>query len=279
MAVRSALINVMTSAALKAARGLIRDFGEVEQLQVSVKGPGDFVTQADLKAEKTLRAELSKARPGFGFLMEESGATAGSDGRHRWIVDPLDGTTNFLHGIPMFCISIALERDGEIVAGVIYEPVRDEMFWGEKGAGAFVNDRRLRVSGRRQLTESVIATGIPTIRGGGIDHGMYLRTLTAVMATTVGVRRCGAAALDLAYVAAGRFDGFWEFGLKPWDMAAGTLLIREAGGYISNLTESRDFMASGNLLAANDHLHLPLAALLKEAMRAGTTSAGPAPTP
>ncbi|HUN48493.1 MAG TPA: inositol monophosphatase family protein, partial [Stellaceae bacterium] len=180
MAVRSALINVMTSAALKAARGLIRDFGEVEQLQVSIKGPGDFVTQADLKAEKTLRAELSKARPGFGFLMEESGATAGSDGRHRWIVDPLDGTTNFLHGIPMFCISIGLERDGEIVAGVIYEPVRDEMFWGEKGAGAFVNDRRLRVSGRRQLSEAVIATGIPTIRGHNIDHGMYLRTLAAV---------------------------------------------------------------------------------------------------
>ena len=273
MAVRSPLINVMTSAALKAARGLLRDFGEVEQLQVSVKGPGDFVTQADLKAEKTLRAELSKARPGYGFLMEESGASAGSDGRHRWIVDPLDGTTNFLHGIPQFCISIALERDGEIVAGVIYEPVRDEMFWGEKGAGAFVNDRRLRVSARRKLGESVIATGIPTIRG-GVDHAMYLRTLTAVMAVSAGVRRAGAAALDLAYVAAGRHDGFWEFGLQPWDMAAGILLIREAGGYVSNLTDVRDFMASGHVLAANDHLHLPLGALLKDAMRAAPESAG-----
>jgi myo-inositol-1(or 4)-monophosphatase len=271
MAVRSPLINVMTAAALKAARGLLRDFGEVEQLQVSVKGPGDFVTQADLKAERTLRAELSKARPGYGFLMEESGASAGSDGRHRWIVDPLDGTTNFLHGIPQFCISIALERDGEIVAGVIYEPVRDEMFWGEKGAGAFVNDRRLRVSARRKLGESVIATGIPTIRGGA-EHGMYLRTLTAVMAVSAGVRRAGAAALDLAYVAAGRYDGFWEFGLQPWDMAAGILLIREAGGYVSNLTEERDFMASGNLLTANDHLHLPLGALLKDAMRAAPES-------
>ncbi len=267
MAVRSALINVMTAAALKAARGMIRDFGEVEQLQVSVKGPGDFVTQADLKAEKVLRAELARARPGYGFLMEESGATPGSDNRHRWIVDPLDGTTNFLHGIPQFCISIGLERDGEIVAGVVYEPIRDEMFWGEKGQGAYVNDRRLRVSARRQLSESVIATGIPTIRG-KIDRELYMRTLGAVMGATVGVRRFGAAALDLAYVAAGRVDGFWEFGLQPWDMAAGILLIREAGGYITGLTDGKhDPMASGDVIAANDHLHLPLAALIKEAMK------------
>src|SRR5579883_2303048 len=249
MAVRSALINVMTAAALKAARGMIRDFGEVEQLQVSVKGPGDFVTQADLKAEKVLRAELARARPGYGFLMEES------------------GTTHFLHGIPQFCISIGLERDGEIVAGVVYEPIRDEMFWGEKGQGAYVNDRRLRVSARRQLSESVIATGIPTIRG-KIDRELYMRTLGAVMGATVGVRRFGAAALDLAYVAAGRVDGFWEFGLQPWDMAAGILLIREAGGYITGLTDGKhDPMASGDVIAANDHLHLPLAALIKEAMK------------
>jgi len=266
MAVRSALINVMTGAALKAARGLIRDFGEVEQLQVSVKGPGDFVTQADIKAEKTIRAELSRARPGYGFLMEESGETPGSDGRHRWIVDPLDGTTNFMHGIPQFCISIGLEREGELVAGVIYEPVRDEMFWAEKGAGAYVNDRRLRVSARRQMTEAVIATGIPTIRG-TVDRDLYMRTLSAVMATTVGVRRAGAAALDLAYVAAGRYDAFWEFGLSPWDMAAGIVLIREAGGYVSDIAGGHDMMSSGNLLAANAHLHLPLAALLKDALR------------
>ena len=266
MAVRSALINVMAGAALKAARGLIRDFGEVEQLQVSVKGPGDFVTQADIKAEKVLRQELARARPGYGFLMEESGETPGADGRHRWIVDPLDGTTNFMHGIPQFCISIGLEREGELVAGVIYEPLRDEMFWAEKGAGAYVNDRRLRVSARRQLGEAVIATGIPTIRG-GVDRELYMRTLSAVMAATVGVRRAGAAALDLAYVAAGRYDAFWEFGLSSWDMAAGIVLIREAGGYVSDIAGGHDMMTSGNLLAANAHLHLPLAALLKEAMR------------
>jgi len=267
MAIRSALINVMTAAALKAARGLLRDFGEVEQLQVSVKGPGDFVTQADLKAERVLRTELARARPGYGFLMEESGATPGSDGRHRWIVDPLDGTTNFLHGIPQFCISIGLERDSELVAGVIYEPIRDEMFWGEKGQGAYVNDRRIRVSARRQLSECVIATGIPTIRG-NTNRVLYLRTLAAVMGATVGVRRFGAAALDLAYVAAGRVDGFWEFGLQPWDMAAGIVLIREAGGYISGLRDGKhDLLTTGDVVAANDHLHLPLAALLKDAMK------------
>jgi len=266
MAIRSPLINVMTAAALKAARGLIRDFGEVEQLQVSVKGPGDFVTQADLKAEKVLKTELARARPGYGFLMEESGASVGTDGRHRWIVDPLDGTSNFLHGIPQFCISIGLERDGELVAGVIYEPVRDEMFWGEKGQGAYVNDRRIRVSARRQLSDAVIATGIPTLRH-PTDHPRYLRTLGAVMGATVGVRRMGAAALDLAYVAAGRVDAYWEFGLQPWDMAAGILLVREAGGYVSDLSGKHEMMTTGEMLAANDHLHLPLAALLREAIR------------
>src|ERR1700726_3476795 len=171
MAVRSATINVMGGAALKAARGLIRDFGEVEQLQVSIKGPGDFVSAADLKAERTLKTELSRVRPGYGMLFEEGGATEGSDKRHRWIVDPLDGTHNFLHGIPHFCISIGLERDGEIVAGVVYEPTRDEMFWAEKGAGAYLNDRRLRVSARRQLAESLVGTGIPFGERG--DHPAY----------------------------------------------------------------------------------------------------------
>jgi myo-inositol-1(or 4)-monophosphatase len=260
MAVRSATINVMANAALKAARGLIRDFGEVEQLQVSVKGPGEFVTAADLKAEKVLRAELAKARPGYGFLMEESGAEAGSDRHHRWIVDPLDGTTNFLHGIPHFAISIALERDGEIIAGVIYEPVRDEMFFGEKGGGAFLNDRRLRVSARRQLGEALIGTGIPFVGRG--HHGAYLATLGAVMAATSGVRRLGVASLDLAYVAAGRLDGFWEFGLSPWDIAAGIVLVREAGGYVTDMAGAGSMLASGDVLAANDHLHQPLARLL-----------------
>jgi len=267
MAVRSPVVNVMANAALKAARALLRDFGEVEQLQVSVKGPGEFVSTADLKAERTIRTELSRARPGYGLLFEEGGATAGSDPRHRWIVDPLDGTTNFLHGIPHFAISIALERDAEIVAGVVYEPTRDEMYWAEKGVGAYLNDRRLRVSARRQLGETLIGTGIPFRERG--DHPAYVRTLAAVMAATSGVRRMGAAALDLAYVAAGRLDGFWEFGLSPWDIAAGLLLVREAGGYVSDIAGGHQMMASGDVLAANDHLHLPLAALLKEAMRGG----------
>ena len=267
MAIRSPILNVMGNAALKAARGLLRDFGEVEQLQVSVKGPGDFVSTADLKADRTIKSELKKARPGYAMLFEESGAEPGSDSRHRWIVDPLDGTTNFLHGIPHFAISIALERDNEIVAGVIYEPVRDEMYWAEKGAGAYVNDRRLRVSARRQLGESVIGTGMPL--AARRDLTTYMATLTAVIKATAGIRRMGSATLDLAYVAAGRFDGFWEFGLSPWDMAAGILLVREAGGYVSDMTGGHDMMSSGDLLAANDHLHLPLAALVKEAVRTG----------
>src|SRR5437016_1000569 len=260
----------MANAALKAARGLIRDFGEVEQLQVSVKGPGEFVSTADLKAERTLRTELARARPGYALLFEESGETPGTDPRHRWIVDPLDGTTNFLHGIPHFAISIALERDGEIVAGVIYEPIRDEMYWGEKGAGAYVNDRRLRVSARRQLGEAVVGSGMPF--GNRTDLQAYMATLVAVMGATAGVRRMGSAALDLAYVAAGRYEGFWEFALEPWDIAAGILLVREAGGYVSDMAGGRAMMSSGDVLAANDHLHLPLAALIKEAMRAGRTA-------
>ena len=265
MAVRSATINVMAATALKAARGLIRDFGEVEQLQVSLKGPSDFVSSADLKAEKLIRTELQKARPGFGFLMEEGGETVGTDGKHRWLVDPLDGTLNFLHGIPHFCISIALEREGEIVAGVIYEPTRDEMFWAEKGVGAYLNDRRLRVSARRNLGDAVIGTGIPFRERG--NHPRYLATLAAVMGQVAGVRRPGAAALDLAYVAAGRYDGYWEFGLSPWDIAAGILLVREAGGYVSDLSGGHEMLATGDVLAANDHLHPPLGALIKDALR------------
>ena len=265
MAVRSPIINVMGNAALKAARGLIHDFGEVEQLQVSIKGVGEFVSTADLRAERTLKAELKRARPNFAMLFEESGAEAGSDPRHRWIVDPLDGTTNFLHGIPHFAISMALERDGEVVAGVIYEPIRDEMYWAEKGAGAYVNDRRLRVSARRQLAEALIGTGMPF--GARADYRTYDATLAAVMAATSGIRRMGSAALDLAYVAAGRYDGFWEFGLQPWDIAAGILLVREAGGYVSDMAGGREMLVSGDVLAANTHLHLPLAALIKEAVR------------
>ena len=270
MAVRSALINVMAGAALKAARGLIRDFGEVEQLQVSIKGPGEFVSSADLKAERTLKTELAKGRPGYGFLMEESGSAEGSDKQHRWIVDPLDGTTNFLHGIPHWAISIALARDDEIIAGLVYEPLRDEVFWAEKGTGAFFNDRRLRVSARRTLADAVIGTGIPFRERG--EHETYLRTLGAIMAATSGVRPFGSAALDLAYVAAGRLDGFWEFGLQPWDIAAGILLVREAGGYVSDIAGGHAMLTSGDVLAANDHLHLPLARLLKQAQQPAVTT-------
>jgi len=260
MAVRSPAINVMMKAADRAARGLRRDFGEVEQLQVSPKGPGDFVSTADLKAERILREELGKARPGYGFLMEESGATAGKDTSHRWIVDPLDGTTNFLHGIPHFAISMALERDGEIIAGLILDPIKDERFWAEKGLGAYLNDRRIRVSGRSRLAEALIATGIPFASHG--DHAGFAAELTAVMPTVAGVRRLGAAALDLAYVAAGRYEGFWERGLSPWDVAAGTIIVREAGGFVSDLDGGDDPVASGNLLAANDRLHGEIARLV-----------------
>jgi myo-inositol-1(or 4)-monophosphatase len=261
MPTRSPTINVMARAAERAARSLKRDFGEVEQLQTSRKGPRDFVSAADLKAERTLHEELHKARPGYSFLMEEGGAKPGSDPHHRWLIDPLDGTTNFLHGIPHFAVSIALEREGELVAGVIYDPIKDELFWGERGAGAYLNDRRLRVSGRRDLGQAVIATGVPNL--GRPDHPAYLAMFSAVMAQTAGIRRFGAAALDLAYVAAGRYDGYFELGLSPWDIAAGILLVREAGGYVSEIAGGHHMLQSGSVLAGNDHLHLPLGSLLR----------------
>ena len=268
MAVRSAVINVMAAAARKAGRGLIRDFGEVENLQVSQKGPSDFVSTADLKSEKTLRLELEKARPGYGFLMEESAPVAG-DGKHRWIVDPLDGTLNFLHGIPQFCIWVALERDGEIIAGVIYDPLRDEEYWAEKGGGAFDSDRRLRVSGRRNMpAEAVVATGIPF--GAKKDNPVYPKMLNAVAAETAGIRRFGSAALDLAYVAAGKFDELLGIRAQPVGHCRhGILLVREAGGYVhTDFDGAHDVLKTGNVFAANDHLHLPLGRLLRQANEA-----------
>ncbi|MBT6117744.1 MAG: inositol monophosphatase [Rhodospirillaceae bacterium] len=262
MAVRSPTINVMTEAALKASRALVRDFGEVEQLQVSRKGPADFVTAADLKAEKTLRRELSKARPDYGFLLEEGGEVEG-DGRHRWIVDPLDGTLNFLHGLPHFAISIGLERDGDIVAGVIHDPIRHETFWAERGAGAYLNDHRLRVSERKRLDESIIATGIPFM--GREGHAPYLAQIGALMPLVAGIRRYGSAALDLAYVAAGRYEGFWEAGLSIWDIAAGILIVRESGGFVSELDGRSGMLRSGDVLAANGRLHGELQKILRNA--------------
>ena len=247
---RSAIINVMVQAAMKAGRSLARDFGEVQNLQVSLKGPGDFVSQADRKAEEIIHADLSKSRPDYTFLMEERGEVPGSDSQHRFIVDPLDGTTNFLHGIPLFAVSIGLERQGQLIAGVIYNPAMDELYTAERGGGAFLNDRRLRVGARRKLSDCVIGTGIPHL--GGKNHGNYLIELRHVMAETAGVRRMGAAALDLAYVAAGRLDGFWETGLKPWDTAAGILMIREAGGFVTDTAGGSDMLDTGSIVAGNE---------------------------
>ena len=264
---RTPLVNVMTSAAQKAARGLVRDFGEVEHLQVSKKGPSDFASTADKKAESVLFEELQKARPKYGFVMEERGEVEGSDTSNRWIVDPLDGTTNFLHGIPQFAISIALERDGQIFAGVVYNPVTDEMFAAEKGQGAFLNGRRLRVSARRDASQSLFSTGIPFLGRG--NHAEFLKQLQSVMAVSAGVRRFGAASLDLAWVAAGRYEGFWEQNLQSWDMAAGMLLVTEAGGFVSDLAGGRDIMERGDIVAGNDAMH---AMLLKTLSGSGPTT-------
>ena len=260
----SALMNVMLAAARKAARSLTRDFGEVEQLQVSLKGPVNFVSAADHRAEEILFNELTHARPGYGFLMEERGHVEGADRTHRWIVDPLDGTTNFLHGIPIFAISIALEREGELVAGLIFNPATQEIFTAERGKGAFLNDRRrLRVAARTELSASVIGTGIP--HSGRPGHDVYLKELRAVMAASAGVRRLGAAALDLAWTAAGRLDGFWERGLRPWDLAAGIVILREAGGYVSD-AEGRDgILEKGSVVAGNEAIHRLLLKLLRTA--------------
>ena len=263
MAARSPLVNVMVNAAYKAAKGLVRDFGEVEQLQVSRKGPADFVSAADLRSEQILKRELGKARPDYGLLFEEGGGSAGKDASNRWVVDPLDGTLNFLHGIPHFAISIGAERDGEPYAGVIYNPVTDELYWAEKGKGAHLNDRRLRVSARRKIEEALVGTGAPFLGHG--DHPIFLARAKAVMAATAGLRRMGAAALDLAYVAAGRLDGFWEEPLNPWDICAGIVLVREAGGYVSEIAGGNAMMSSGSVLAANDQLHRPLGDLLRGA--------------
>jgi myo-inositol-1(or 4)-monophosphatase len=262
MALRSANVTVMVQAAQKAARHLVRDFGEVENLQVSLKGPGDFVSAADRRAEQILRQELSKARPGFGMLLEESGAVAGREEGYRWIVDPLDGTTNFLHGLPHFAISIALERHGELVAGVIYDPIKDEMFAAEKGAGAYLNHRRLRVSKRADLANCLIGTGIPVLDWPGRGKGFALQ-LERVSDHVAGIRRLGTASLDLAYIAAGRLDGFWEHDLKPWDFAAGIVLIREAGGLVSRLEGDDDLLAPGTLVASNAAVHAKLVELVQ----------------
>jgi myo-inositol-1(or 4)-monophosphatase len=259
----SALLNVMTAAARKAGRSLKRDFGEVEHLQVSLKGPANFVTAADRRIEEVLHAELTKARPGYGFLGEEGGRQEGSDKSHCWIVDPLDGTTNFLHGIPQFAISIGLERDGVIVAGVIYNPANEEVFTAERGKGAFLNDKRMRVAGRRRMDEAVIACGLPHLGRG--DLGLFRREFAAVQQQVAGLRRFGAASLDLAWVAAGRFDALWERDLSPWDMAAGILMVREAGGFVTDCDDEDAMFAKKQIVAGNEFIHKEMIRTLKEA--------------
>lgn len=256
MATPSALLNVMIDAARKAARGLARDFGEVTELQVSKKGAADFVTNADIKAEQTLFEILTKARPGYGFLGEERGMIEGTDKTHTWIVDPLDGTTNFMHAIPHFAVNIALQREGEgVVAGVTYNPITNDLFWVEKGKGAFLGaEKRLRVAARRNLDESVLATGVPF--AGKPGHGQFLKELHQVSQKVAGVRRFGAAALDLAWVAAGRFDAYWERNLNPWDVAAGVLMVQESGGKVTTIDEDdHDVVRGKSILASNQDLY------------------------
>ena len=259
----SANLNVMMKTARKVGRALLKDFGEVEQLQVSTKGPGDFVTRADRAAEQMIREDLLHARPSYGFLGEEGREIEGEDPTRRWIVDPLDGTTNFLHGLPHWAVSIALEHKGQIVAGVIYDPVKDEMFYAEKGGGAWLNESRLRVSGRHKLIESFFATGLPF--AGRADLPETLQDLARLLPACAGVRRFGAAALDLAYVAAGRYDGFWERGLKSWDMAAGLVIVREAGGIVEPLQAEADIIGSGQVICANEAIIETFAKVIRKA--------------
>lgn len=258
----SANLNVMMKIARKAGRGLLKDFGEVENLQVSTKGPGDFVSRADKAAEALIKEELMAARPTYGFLGEESREIEGEDPTRRWIVDPLDGTTNFLHGLPHWAVSIALEHKGQIVAGVVYDPAKDEMFYAEKGGGAWVNEQRMRVSGRSRLSDALFATGLPWSGRGDLPD--TLKDLARLLPACAGVRRFGAAALDLCYVAAGRYDGFWERRLHIWDIAAGIIILREAGGLVEPLNKDGDIMDDGALICANNDIFDSLAKVIRQ---------------
>ena len=259
--VGSANLNIMIKAARKAGRALAKDFREVENLQVSVKGAGDFVTKADIGAEKILKDELMGARPTYGWMAEEGGEEEGQDPTRRWIVDPLDGTTNFLHGLPHWAVSIALEHKGQVVAGVVYDPTKDELFFAEKGAGAWMNETRIRVSGRHRMIESIFSTGLPFAGRGDLPD--TLKDLGRLLPVCAGVRRWGAAALDLAYVAAGRYDGFWERRLKPWDLAAGVIIVKEAGGLVEPLNPAGDVVTGGEIVCANDAIFSGFAKIVR----------------
>jgi myo-inositol-1(or 4)-monophosphatase len=262
--ISSPSISVMTDAAVKAAKSLRRDLGEIEMLQVSMKGPGDFVSAADRRAEKIIRDALMKARPTYGLVMEESGVVEGTDGAHRWHIDPLDGTTNFLHGIPQFCVSIGLERDGDFVAGVVYDPAKDEMFVGERGKGAYMNNRRIRVAGRRDFNLALIGFATPHLGKSG--HLNFLKELAAVMARAAATRRLGAAALDIAYVACGRYDAFWQRGLSSWDFGAASVLVREAGGIFTALDGKKTLADASDVICGNETMHGELAKIIAKAV-------------
>ncbi len=257
----SANLNIMIKAARKAGRSLVKDFREVENLQVSMKGAGDFVSKADIAAEAILKEELRNARPTYGWVAEEGGSEEGEDPTRRWIVDPLDGTTNFLHGLPHWAISIALEHKGKVVAGVIYDAAKDEMFFAEKGEGAWMNDQRIRVSGRHRMIESIFATGLPF--GGRADLPLTLQDLARLMPACAGVRRWGSAALDMAYVAAGRYEGFWERRLNAWDVAAGIIIVKEAGGLVEALDPEDSILDSGEVICANGNIFDPFAKVIR----------------
>ncbi|NKB26629.1 MAG: inositol monophosphatase [Rhodobacteraceae bacterium] len=257
----SANLNIMIKAARRAGRSLSKDFREVENLQVTAKGAGDFVSKADIAAEAILREDLMEARPNYGWMAEESEAEDGKDPTRRWIVDPLDGTTNFLHGLPHWAISVALEFKGEIVAGVVFDPSKDEMFVAEKGQGAWLNESRLRVSGRTKMIECIFATGLPF--GGRADLPDTLQDMARILPGCAGVRRWGAAALDLTYVAAGRYDGYWERGLHAWDIAAGLLIVREAGGLVEPIERNGDLLHGGEMIAASGGMFDAFAKLVR----------------
>lgn len=259
------IMTIMIAAVRKAARGVQRDFGEVTNLQISVKGPGDFVTNADKKAEKVLREELLKARPHYSILGEEEAELNGTDLEHRFIIDPIDGTFNYMHALPLFAITIALERKGEIVAGVTYNPISDELFHAEKGTGAFVNNKRMRVAQRRELADCLIASGLPN--RGQKNHAERRAEMSVMQLRTAGVRALGSTALDMAYLAMGRVDGAWHHDLKAWDMAAGVLLIREAGGFVHGINGEANPLFSGGYIAGNADLLPQIKAALVDAKK------------
>lgn len=260
---RSAILNVMIQAAIKAGRSLSRDYLDAKNLNFSLKGPAEYVSQADHKAENIIKTTLMAAKPDYSYIMEESDTIIGSDQQHRFIIDPLDGTTNFLHSVPYFCVSIALESQNNLAAAVIYNPILDELFTAERGKGAFLNDRRIRVSQCRNLESALICTGMPFIGKNG--HGTFLRELSLIMPQTAGIRRTGAAALDLAYLAAARFDGFWENNIKIWDVAAGILLIKEAGGFVTDKNNRAHIEKNNNIVAGNEYMHKTLLHYINQA--------------